>query len=289
MIKISVGMIVFNAESILPYGMLHACIEQIYDIAHEIIIVEGATKADGITHRKDGDTSQFTKDGKSTDKTLDIIKSYPDKNNKIKIITKNGFWNGKTEMCNSYSKIATGDYVWHIDSDEFYKENDIITIIKLLEKYNPFAVHFYCNHFFGDWFHCIDENCGTGWSNAGPWMRIFKHKPGYSRWLSHEPPQYIYENNLISNNQRNILNRQFTLSRGIKLYHYGYVNFKQVLFKSKFYGNNEVIDVWDKWKKDDRCLLPGHTWTNKFKFEDHPLIIQKLIKKNGEIHSFVVI
>ena len=68
--KITFGMIVFNAELNLPNGMLEACIKNVYDIAHEIIIVEGATRA--TTHYFDGDTSQFTSNGHSVDKTVEI-------------------------------------------------------------------------------------------------------------------------------------------------------------------------------------------------------------------------
>jgi hypothetical protein len=126
-VKITFGMIVFNAEKNLPNGMLSACIQNIYDFAHEIIIVEGATKA--INHYFDGDTSKFTNDGKSNDRTIEIIKSFPDPKNKIKLIESKGFWDGKTQMCNEYAKIALND-----PSKQFVQYYTALKLFRLLKN-----------------------------------------------------------------------------------------------------------------------------------------------------------
>ena len=131
-VKISTGTIILNAASILPPGMFWAQLEHLYSFSDEIFITEGATKASD--HYWDGDTSWLTSDGHSTDETISIIKSFPDPQNKITLIQKDGFWNGKTEMCNEWSKRATGNYLWQIDADEFYLRKDILKI-KLAEKY----------------------------------------------------------------------------------------------------------------------------------------------------------
>jgi cellulose synthase/poly-beta-1,6-N-acetylglucosamine synthase-like glycosyltransferase len=159
--KITFGCIVFNILETLPENMFEYCIQNIYEYAHEIIIVEGATKA--ISHYWDGDTSTFTSNGRSTDGTIEYLYKLQEKYPKIKIIIGDGFWNGKTEMCNAYASIATGDYIWQLDSDEFYHENDIIKIIRLLDLQNPDSVHFYANHFFGGFNYVIDERCSTSW------------------------------------------------------------------------------------------------------------------------------
>jgi len=67
--KLSVGMIVFNAVSTLPKNMLSLCIENILPFAYEVLIIEGGTKASG-GHPFDGYTGDFTKDGRSTDGTI---------------------------------------------------------------------------------------------------------------------------------------------------------------------------------------------------------------------------
>ena len=82
--KITFGMIVFNAEEVLPAGMLEACIRNVYDFAYEIIIVEGATRA--INHYFDGDTLPFTNDGRSTDRTIEIIESLSDPEAQLNIL-----------------------------------------------------------------------------------------------------------------------------------------------------------------------------------------------------------
>jgi len=234
--KISTGTLAFNCIKNLPQGMLEAQLRQLYYISDEIFITEGATKADGVKHGWDGDTTWCTDNGKSTDNTIDIIKSFPDPENKIVLIEKEGFWNGKTEMCNEWSKRATGDYIWQIDGDEFYTKKDIDRIKKILEKYQPNAVHFYANHFWGDINHCIDETSGFGWGNDIPWKRIFKHDIG-SKWISHEPPEYQLPDGKICNTSK-VIPREEMLKIGIKMNHYSYINDEQINFKSKFYKDN---------------------------------------------------
>lgn len=267
--KITFGMIVFNAESNLPDGMLEACIKNIYDIAHEIIIVEGATKA--VTHYFDGDTSKFTNDGKSTDNTVSIIRNIPDPLNKINLIESTGFWNGKTEMCNAWARIATGDYVWQIDSDEFYHPDDIKKLISYLEKERPDAVYFNAFHFFGGIDYCIDERSFPEWG-SGPWYRLFRNVPGKSRWISHEHP--IYECDGIICNHAKLVDQHKSSEIGIKMYHYSYVDYKQINFKTSFYKNDIYPVAWNNFLTNkDYCPLGAKA----YKFEgQHPEIIKKL-------------
>ncbi len=268
-VKITFGMIVFNAESTLPKGMLKACIENVYDIAHEIIIVEGATRA--VTHYFDGDTSSFTNDGKSTDNTIEIIKSIADPKNKIKLIESKGFWNGKTEMCNEWAKIATGDYIWQLDSDEFFHQDEMIKIQKYLEINTPYAVYFNAYHFFGGIDYYIDEKSYPEWG-SGPWFRVFKNLPGKSYWKSHEHPIYVCDG--IICNDALILNQTESTKLGIKMYHYSYVTYEQIKFKTLFYRNNVYPEAWNKFT-ENKIYKPLGSKAYKFDGE-HPLIIKKL-------------
>jgi glycosyltransferase involved in cell wall biosynthesis len=267
--KITFGMIVFNAETNLPDGMLAACISNIYDVAHEIIIVEGATKA--TTHYFDGDTSTFTKDGKSTDKTIDIIKNIPDPQNKIQLIESRGFWNGKTQMCNAWASLATGDYVWQLDADEFYHPDQIIKLCGYLDQHRPDAVYFNAYHFFGGLDYCIDERSYPEWG-SGPWYRLFRHIPGNSKWLSHEHPIYKC-GDVICNNSK-VMTQQETSALGIKMYHYSYVDYRQIEFKTLFYKNSIYPEAWSKFQSDKNYKPLG---ASAFKFEGHhPEIIKNL-------------
>jgi len=262
--RITIGMIVFNAISVLPENMLKLCIENMYDIADEFIIVEGATNG------YDGYTIPFTNNGRSSDGTLEFLQELNLKYPKIKIIYKDGFWNGKTEMCNAYASISTGDYLWQLDSDEFYKKEDQIKILELLNKQKPDAVHFYANHFFGGFDYCIDERT-TSWGNDIPWMRIFKNKPLKSKWLSHEPPNYICDGLIC--NQGIVITRENTLKDGIKMYHYSYVDEKQIRFKDIFFRQTpNYQNYWNNFKNDKNSLVWGGE-VNEF-CDEHPEIIK---------------
>lgn len=126
-LKISFGIIVLNGEPFTRY-----CLRSIYPFAHEIIVVEGGSWG----------AIDSTKNGHSTDGTLDILRDFKDKedpDNKILIVTAedegylDGFWPGdKDEQSQAYAKRATGNYLWQVDVDEFYRIEDIQKIIRRL-------------------------------------------------------------------------------------------------------------------------------------------------------------
>ncbi len=262
--KITVGSILFNSVSTLSEELFEEWLKATYDIGDEIILVEGATSVIG-----EGDTSWATRNGKSTDNTLEIIRSFPDPLKKIKIIEGNGFWaSGKTGMCNEWAKNMTGDYIWQIDNDEFYLRKDVAKIKIMLEDKKPDAVHFYANHFWGDFNHCIDETNGQAWGNDIPWIRIFRHVNG-AKWMSHEPPEYRHPNGLICNRGK-VVSRDETLKIGIKMFHYSYVKKSQIDFKSRFFRNPLYVGLWEKWHRDDRTPLINGVVTKRFGGE-HPI------------------
>jgi hypothetical protein len=268
--KISFGMIVFNAESILPDGMLYACIENIYDLAHEILISEGAVKPHG---GNPGDVTWASKDGRSTDNTIQVIKNFPDPENKIKLYTKEGYWNGKLEMCNAYLEGMTGDYLWQIDSDEFYHKEDMERIIDILSIQQFDVIEFYLKHFFGDFHHCCDET-QKGLANHIPYPRVFRHEPG-AKWLSHAPPIY-------STGRKKVLNRDITFSMGIIFYHYWMVCKSQIDFKHVYYKSGGVNwkAKWEEWHKDNSIEIYAGDRCTPF-VGNHPEIIKRLIKVLG--------
>lgn len=265
-------MIVFNGLKTLPKGMLSSCIKNVYPFAYEILIAEGAVRP---TSENPGDATKMSQDGRSTDGTLEFLKSYPDPEGKIKIFTKdNNFWDGKLEMCNAAVAQATGDYIWQIDSDEFYHQYDMRRIISYLSmEQNIERVDFYANHFFGDFNHCCDET-QRGWANQIPWMRIFKHTSG-SKWKSHAPP--IYQDKNGKTMSQNILSRENTLSFGIKLHHYGFVSPSQFEFKKQYYKSGQVdyVELLDKWTKDKNIPLVNGDRSKPFSGE-HPDIIKEM-------------
>src|SRR5688572_53959 len=123
--RISFGMIVLNGEPFVRYNL-----RALYPFAHQIIVVEGATP---------GAAAIASPDGHSTDGTLETLqhfKAEEDPENKLTIITRDGFWPEKDEMSQAYAELATGDYLWQIDTDEFYLPRDMERVLLLLQA-NP--------------------------------------------------------------------------------------------------------------------------------------------------------
>ena len=85
--NITFGIIVLNGEPFTRY-----CLRALYPFAHEIIVVEvaGIAAAGGATP-----------DGHSSDGTLETLYQFQaeeDPENKMQIITRDGFWSEKDEM-----------------------------------------------------------------------------------------------------------------------------------------------------------------------------------------------
>ena len=270
--RISVGTILFNAKSVLPLNMLEAWLTQAYAIGDQILISEGATKA--VDHYFDGNASSMTEDGKSTDDTLEVIKNFPDPSNKILLFENDGFWDGKTAMCNAWNDHVDGDYLWFISSDEFYLEKDIEAIIELLEKEEPDQVDFFADHFWGGFSDCVDEKVDGHWGNDIPWERIFKHIPG-SSWHRHEPPRYLHPDGALTVDKK-LIDKYQTLDMEIKLKHYAYVCKKQIDFKAEFYENQSYEKCWEDWQEDhEREIIQGSK-TSKY-LSTHPKDIKDYV------------
>ncbi len=236
--KISFGIIVFNGEPFTRY-----CIRALYSHAHEIIIAEGA--CEGSRGTADGE-------GHSDDGTLELlreIKKNEDGENKITIVTAedegypNGFWPGeKHEQSRAYAKRATGNYLWQVDIDEFYKDEDIESIKKVLECDPEItAISFKQHQFWGGFDYLVDS-----WllkRGAEEFHRLFKWGPGY-KYISHRPPTVTNDHEADMRGIKWLRAKQ-TKKMGIYLYHYSFVFPKQVMEKADYYKNAE----WSQRKK----------------------------------------
>jgi hypothetical protein len=239
-IKITFGMIVLNGEPFVRYNL-----RSIYPVAHQIIVVEGACKAAAVV---------ATSDGHSTDRTLEILQDFQhneDSNNKLIIVTaqdeghQDGFWPEKNEMSQAYARRTTGNYLWQVDSDEFYHEDQIKWLIGILEREKPDAVSFPTITFWGgldyitDSFYLIRDN-------AREYHRLFAWGPGYN-YKTHFPPTVVDELGVD-------LRRKFWLracdleKQNIFLYHYSLLFPLQVFNKVSYYKvrNKSAIDSWEE-------------------------------------------
>jgi hypothetical protein len=215
--RISFGMIVLNGEPFVLYNL-----RALYPYAHQIILVEGAAL---------GAAANATPDGHSTDSTLETLRRFKaeeDPENKLLIITREGFWPEKDEMSQAYALAATGDYLWQVDSDEFYLPQDIENVLNLLEA-NPSisAMSFQQITFWG-----APKYTADSWilrRGAAEYHRLFKWGKGYT-YATHRPPTVLDEQG------RNLREHHFVRSK-IRLFHYSLLFPKQVTEKSEYYAS----------------------------------------------------
>lgn len=228
--RVSFGVIVLNGEPFTRY-MLRA----LYPFAHEIIVAEGAAP---------GARNIATSDGHSRDGTLDVLRRFKadeDPDNKLTIVTAedeghaDGFWPGeKDEQSRAYAKRATGDYLWQVDVDEFYKSDDIARVMHILEA-NPqiTGMTFKQITFWGGLDYTVD-----GWylrRGAANYHRLFKWGPGYT-YATHRPPTVL---DAEGRDLRKLawMGAEATAREGLFLYHYSLLLPKQVREKCDYYGN----------------------------------------------------
>lgn len=249
-LKVTFGIIVLNGEPFTRYNL-----RSLYPFAHQIIVVEGATP---------GAVDIASSDGHSSDGTLEVLRRFKeeeDHEDKLIIVTaederhSDGFWPGeKNEMSQAYAKRATGDYLWQIDIDEFYKEEDIWVILEMLE-HNPgiTAVSFPMLTIWGSLNYLVD-----GWylrRGSGIYHRLFKWGPGY-RYVSHRPPTVIDEEGRNLRDLNWVKGKELA-RQGIYLCHYSLLFPKQVREKCLYYQKADwaLRDKAIKWFEEDYLSL----------------------------------
>ena len=250
---ITFGMIVLNGMPFIPYNM-----RTIYPYAHQIIVVEGAAPAA---------SKIATHDGHSTDQTLSTLKKFQedeDPERKLLIVTAeddgypDGFWPGeKHQQSQIYARYATGDYLWQVDVDEFYRSDDIESIMDLLTRdVSISAVSFKTITFWGGFDIATD-----GWylrRGAAQYHRLFRWRPGY-RYATHRPPTVIDSHGKDLRSMKWL--DGYTLEkRGIVMYHYSLLFPRQVIEKCMYY---QRVD----WTERKRAV----DWYNKnyMKLKNH--------------------
>lgn len=239
--KIAFGIIVCNGDD-----FLEECILQVYDFADQIVIAEGATET--WMRALNWDTP------KSKDNTNEILKKLinNDKENKISIV--HGRWIDKIHQSNGYMKLINDDidYIWQLDSDEFYMLKDLQIVKNYLIKEQPTYVTVEQIHFFKN-FQTIAVGQSFGWGWETPQPRIQKFYPG-CKYIEHRPPMIVNPITNIPNNQIKVQN--LTQYTGVMCFHYNYVTDKQVKEKIAYYAEEFpevprlktwIQHVWEQW------------------------------------------
>jgi len=271
--QVSFGIIVLNGE---PFT--HYCLSSLYPFAHEILVVEGAVKSAATI---------ATSEGHSTDGTLEKLYRFKDEEdhaNKIKIITRDGFWSEKDEQSQAYAKLATGDYLWQVDIDEFYRPQDMYAVFTMLKKDPEItAISFKQITFWGGFEYLVD-----GWylrRGAEIYHRLFKWGKNY-RYVTHRPPT-VHDPSGRDLRQLKWINGYELARQGILLYHYSLVFPKQVREKCDYYSHADWVQRKDMsiWAERNYFQLNNPyrvhnvydytSWLKRFKGK-HPPAIQEL-------------
>jgi hypothetical protein len=248
--RVTFGIIVLNGEPFTRY-----CLRSLYPFAHEIIVVEGGhPDARAVT----------TPDGHSTDGTLDTLRRFKreeDPQDKVQIVTREGFWpktdefgNHRTPQSRAYAERATGGYLWQVDIDEFYRPQDLRAVLDMLARDPAItAVSFNVLPFWGGPGYISD---GWRWRRGSlEFHRLFKWGPGF-RYATHEPPTVLDERGRDLRSLRWMNGAQMQ-RRGVRLYHYDHLFPKQVLDKAAIYRYEKprVCAEIERWAAEDYLHL----------------------------------
>lgn len=278
--RVTFGMIVLNGEPFTRYNL-----RALYPFAHQIIVVEGAAPAA---------TASANPQGHSTDDTLAVLRDFQareDPEGKLLIVTAedeghpDGFWPGeKDQQSQAYARRATGDYLWQVDSDEFYRPEDVAAVLAMLRADPTIAgASFKQLTFWGGFDYTVD-----GWylrRGAAIYQRLFRWGPGY-RYVTHRPPT-VHDTDGRSMRDLRWMDGAILAARGIRLYHYSLVFPGQVLRKSAYYGaaswanrpqaERWAHEVYGELKRPYRVhnVYEHPSWLERFRGR-HPPAIEQL-------------
>lgn len=272
--RITFGIIVLNGEPFIKY-----CLRQLYPFAHEIIVVEGAYWASA---------ANADSEGHSIDNTLEELhcfKREEDPRGIVQVVTKNGRWESLTAQCQAFAARATGDYLWQVDVDEFYKPENMQAVINLLAA-DPSVtmVSFKLIQFCFDFDYVLHSGRDLKRHGIMECRRVFKWGPGY-KYMEHEPPTVV-DHSGRNVRKINYLNNEQTARLGIYIYHYTSIFKIQVESKARAYalrgwsGKSEnAISCAENWisLRDPFHLQLEHkyyTWLERFTGIHPPEIIR---------------
>lgn len=233
--KIAVSMIVFNSDHVLE-----AALESVYQFASQIVITEGPVKY----YVDRGFTT-------STDNTVEIIRSFPDPDKKIRLIQ--GQWPEKTEMMKAQTEHVhpDTDFAWMVDADEVYKATDVARVLKILPEYD--SAGFRSMSFYGNFRTIL-----TGFEQKAEYQRIQRWtKRG---WHRHRTPTILNPESGQPWRTHRHLHFEHLAATGIFLYHYTYVYPSQfqrkIGYLTEHLGKGKFIDgyyenVYLRWIRGD--------------------------------------
>ena len=198
-------------------------------------IVEGATKpVHDTSWCKDIDSKYYNDKKLSIDGTTEFLDSI--KNDKIIVVRKNDFWDGKLEMCNSFMPYVENSILMEFDVDEFWNKDTLRRMLDYCEKRDIHdGLQFKCNYYVGPELVIVNDNCYG--DQDYEWNRLWKIREK-TTWASHEPP--------VLNGYDKIMSKKYTRSKKWGFDHYAYVLESQIQLKENFYVYENAVANWKR-------------------------------------------
>lgn len=181
-------------------------LENNYNEFDIIRIVEGAVEG----------RPNSTHDGHSTDATVDIIRNFPDPDNKIELYQMGRPFKSLEEQKQIFLDTASPDeWLFIVDADEFYLEGDVERVRKAIHRH-PTATEIIPTflHFYRDFFHVKAPH--PEWQPQH--QRIIRYQPGM-RYHTH--PVVTLGNGQCSYFTPELQPCRYVIP-GLNIFHYGH-------------------------------------------------------------------
>jgi len=131
---------VFNEDEFLECSL-----KSIYPFVDRIIVLDGAVELMMFCANPDGS---------STDRTLEIVRSFPDPEQKIMLISKR--WTTLTSKRTAYLELCDeGDIVFTVDGDEVHKASDVKRLLRVFENEDIQGILNSYYYFYPDFYHIL--------------------------------------------------------------------------------------------------------------------------------------
>lgn len=191
-----------------------------YDEFDVIRIVEGAVEG----------RPKSTTDGHSTDRTLDIIRNFPDPDEKIELYQLGRPFKSLEEQKQIFLDVASeGEWLFIVDADEFYMEGDVERVRQAIKRH-PLASEIIPTflHFYRDFFHVKAPH--PEWQPQH--QRIIRYRPGM-RYHTH--PVATLPDGRCSYFDPSMQPLRYTMP-GLHIFHYGHAKGREYhKMKAEFY------------------------------------------------------
>lgn len=251
-----------NEEEFITFTL-----RSIYKNVDKILIAEGAVK----------NRPKSTEDGHSTDRTIELIEEFIDKEDvdkKVTFIKINRHWRDLEEIKQTFLDfVDPGDWIIINDADEFYRPEDIDRLRLLIDRY-PHATEFTSCflHFYRDFQHVAVP--GPEWNPQH--QRIIKCMSGM-KYNSH--PVATDQFGQCTYFSSHYQPRRFVPAEPILIFHYGYArqNMDDVMREKQAYYEKELVAHGGANKKFDRKVSDWFENSEPLLYYDgdHPAVMSE--------------